>query len=90
MGTLPVMIAYFLLMNLLGYVNVSSVATVLTVIALGADLLLTLTGIRKGSPGVVPVVIASEPTHHNGAGVWVLQPPEGSCCSSECEPPGPR
>lgn len=57
MGTLPVMIAYFALMNILGYVNVSSVATVLTVIALGADLLLTLTGIRKGSPGVVAPLI---------------------------------
>ncbi|MCR5119880.1 MAG: DegV family EDD domain-containing protein [Lachnospiraceae bacterium] len=58
MCTLPVMIAYFVIMYILGYSNTSSLMTAVTVMALTADLLLTLSGIRKGSPGVVAPLIA--------------------------------
>ncbi|MCR4585520.1 MAG: DegV family EDD domain-containing protein [Lachnospiraceae bacterium] len=58
MGTLPVMFAYFLIMNVLGYGDISTVTLVLTFSALGIDLLLTWVGIKRKRPELVAPLIA--------------------------------
>ncbi len=58
MGTLPVMFGYFVIMYLLGYGNISSSTLVLTLVALGFDLVLTFVGIKRGNTEAVATLIA--------------------------------